>query len=471
MLPNRVSCSYFELLAIFGESNCRNISTNIDSCGICIDTRIIKDGDMFIALVGENQDAHSRIDEAFSKGAAICLVNKSWYDNNLDIISNRAFIVVDDTLSALGRLANYHRRKFDIPVIAIGGANGKTTTKEITSHLLSRKFKVLKTFENFNNQLGVPLMLFQLDEQIEVAVLEIGTNEPGEIYKLSNIIEPTIGLITNIGKEHLEKLIDLDGVEQEETYLFGYLAKNDSLCLINEDDSRLKRYKAVTPKYLSFGTAETANFRVHIDLSEELNPIIVFKTDEGDKTAFMSTNGYTTALNAIAAASVAYAVGMNVDEIIAGLESFENQIGHQYARMLFEKAGGVNIINDCYNANPESMDAGLNTLSMIKSEAKKIAIIADMKELGDSTEPEHIDILYSALEKADIVLTYGIEFIKAGNAIKDKSNNKLFQFEEQDKLTEKLQNLLDVGVTVLVKGSRSMKMENIVEFIKRSINI
>jgi UDP-N-acetylmuramoyl-tripeptide--D-alanyl-D-alanine ligase len=471
MLTNRVSFSYFELFRIFGQDNCQNISASNLKFGICIDTRILKVEDMFIALLGENQDAHNRIDEAFSKGASLCVVNRSWYNENKEKYKDASLIIVEDTLEAFGKLANYYRNKFDIPVIAIGGANGKTTTKEITAHLLSQKFKVLKTFENFNNQLGVPLMLFQLDEQIEVAILEIGTNEPGEIYKLSNIIEPTMGLITNIGKEHLEKLIDIDGVEQEETHLFGYLAKNDALCLINEDDERLKKYKVVTPKYLNFGTSKNASFRVEFELSDELNPIVIFKGENGDKKAYMKTNGFTTALNAIAASSIAYAMNLTIDEIIAGLESFENQLGHQYARMLLEKVNGIKIFNDCYNANPESMKAALNTLSMIKCESKRIAVIADMRELGEATETEHITLLKYALENSDLVITYGEEFLKAGNNIEIKSENKLFQFLEQVPLTEKLKDLLLLGDTVLVKGSRSMKMENIVEFIKRNINI
>lgn len=467
MLPNSVSFSYLDLIAIFGENNCNLNTPQIDNCGVCIDTRIIKSNDIFVALVGENQDAHNRINEAYEKGAAVCIINKSWYDSHLSEIEGKPFIIVNDTLEALGKLANFHRRKYDIPVIAIGGANGKTTTKEITAHLLEQRFKILKTHENFNNQLGVPLMLFQLDEQIQVAILEIGTNEPGEIYKLTNILEPTIGLITNIGKEHLEKLIDLDGVEQEEAFLFGYLAKNDALCLINEDDSRLKRYKAVVPKYINFGQSENASFRAEIYLSDELNPVITFKTETGAKKAYLKTNGFTTALNAIAAASVAYAMEMSIDEIIAGLESFENKLGHQYGRMLLEKVGKIRIINDCYNANPESMRAGINTLNNIKSDGKRIAVIADMRELGLATESEHIELLKYAIDNSDLVFTYGTEFEKAARKI--DIIDKLYSFSEQDKLTATLKKFVSAGDTILVKGSRSMKMENIVEFLKKEI--
>ena len=471
MLPNPVNFSSDELLAIFGENNCLNFPEYFENCAVCIDTRIQKKGDMFFALVGENQDAHCRIEEAFQKGAVLCVVNKSWFENNSDKYSNNCFVIVDNSLEALGKLANYHRRKFEFPIIAIAGANGKTTTKEMTSHLLSQKYKVLKTFENFNNQLGVPLMLFQINEHYDVAVLEIGTNEPGEIYKLTNIVEPTMGLITNIGKEHLEKLIDIDGVEMEETHLFGYLAKNDYLCFINEDDERLRKYKAVIPKYTNYGTDKNAKFSVEIALSDELNPILTFKTETANKKAFMKTIGYTSALNAIAASAIASEMDLSIDDIISGLESFENKIGHQYARMLLEKVNSVKIINDCYNANPESMKAGLNTLAKIKSDGKRISVLADMKELGQASETEHIEILNYAIEHSDLILTYGNEFANAIELLNQKFDNKLFHYSNQELLCDKLSQILHKGDTILVKGSRSMKMENIVEYIKRNINI
>ena len=205
MLPNKANFNRSELLSIFSDSNCINFH-NFNHCsGISIDTRDIAIDNIFIALIGENQDGHKRVAEAFEKGASACVVNRDWYEANAELLTDKTIIIVPDTLHALAKFGNFHRNRFSIPIVAIGGANGKTTTKEITAHILSQKFNILKTHENFNNQLGAPMMLLQLTEEHQAAVFEIGTSEPGEIFLLANLVEPNLGLITNIGKEHLEK--------------------------------------------------------------------------------------------------------------------------------------------------------------------------------------------------------------------------------------------------------------------------
>ena len=286
--------------------------------------------------------------EAALEKASAALVCDKWYNENKAKLNKAALIVVPDTIKALGLLAAYHRKRFNCELIAIGGANGKTTTKDITAHLISRQFKTLKTSGNFNNQLGVPFVLFQIDETIEKAVLEIGTNEPGEIEILANITAPNIGLVTNIGREHLEKLIDLDGVEKEECSLFDYLTKFGGKALINCDDKKLKKYNAKLKNKISFSSAKDSDIIVKIDFNEYLNPILKVKILEDKFTAQMQTIGLASAYNAIAAIAVAFSAGVSIQNIKEGLESYKLDAPHGYARMALEKIKDFYILNDCY---------------------------------------------------------------------------------------------------------------------------
>src|SRR6056300_379954 len=242
MIKNSANFSDYELKLIFSEENCLNLKDNTDYSGVIIDSREIDDGSIFVPLKGEQVDGHKFLNSAFETGASLALCSKEYYEQNKSELQNKSIILVDDTLKGLGLLANFHRKRFDYPIIAIAGSNGKTTTKEILSHILFHSNKILKTHKNFNNQLGVPLMLLALDESYDVAVLELGTNEPGEIPVLSEMVEPTHGVITKIGKEHLENFGDILGVELEETFLYGQLRKFNKMSYINYDDPVLQKY-------------------------------------------------------------------------------------------------------------------------------------------------------------------------------------------------------------------------------------
>lgn len=301
MIRNYCRLDALNLASIFGNESLKFIPSNYLSSGISIDTRTIEAGNIFIALKGSKLDGHAKIDEAMANGASAVIVEESFIES---IAIDYPHIIVNDTLEALGMLAKYHRRLFDYPVIAIAGSNGKTTTKEFTAHLLASRFNVLKTHENFNNRLGVPLMLLTMTQEHEAAVIEIATNEPGEISILSDILQPTHGLITNIGEEHLEKLIDLTGVEVEESYLFGYLLKHDGTCFINTDDSRLAKYSKIIEKKVEYGTRPTAQVKANIIYNEMMIPTLRIKFEDRKIKANLKTTGRTTALNALAAASI-----------------------------------------------------------------------------------------------------------------------------------------------------------------------
>ncbi len=475
MLQNKAIFDFYILKYIFNKNEMLNFSDDFYSTGVSIDTRNIEKDNLFVALIGEKQDAHNRVIEAFEKGASAVVINKNWYELNKELLQNKKIIIVENTLTALGQLAKEYRRRFNIPMVAIGGANGKTTTKEIIGYLLSKKYKVLKTFENFNNQLGLPLMIFQLDDTIDIAIFEIGTSEPGEIDILSNILQPTAGLITNIGKEHLEKLIDLDGVELEETALYGYLTKNEGVAFVNIDDERLSNYIKILPEVFTYGQDSNCTLNYSIDLDNELNSKITFKYNNEIEVANLKLKGISNALNAVAATAVSLFYNISLKEIVNYLSTFENtgSFSHSYGRMSVEKISKVTLINDTYNANPDSMLSAFKNVDLINSRATKIAILADMKELGVSSIDEHINVLKNANEVFDKILIYGSEFEKAISLTDLLKKEKFYFCENQESIIAYIKNNLKLNEDssiILVKGSRSMKMENIVEFIKSEIN-
>jgi UDP-N-acetylmuramoyl-tripeptide--D-alanyl-D-alanine ligase len=377
-------------------------------------------------------------------------------------------ISVRNTIDALGVLAQHHRRRFKNPVIAIGGSNGKTTTKEMTAHILSTQLRVLKTNQNFNNQIGVPLTLLQLSDDYDIAVIEIGTNEPGEIAKLSSIVEPTHGLITNIGKEHLEKLIDLDGVEMEETFLFGYLKKNGGKAFINFDDERLKEYYGLMDHKVSYGTSEDSDIKAVIEIDNDLRPQLKVMFDNHELSIKMQTHGYVSAYNALAALAIALDFNLSIERIISAMESYHNDISHEYARMGVITLKGIMIINDCYNANPDSMTAAINSLKQLKIKRNKIAVLGDMRELGESSAEEHKKILDLAAESSDKVFITGTEMHRAFEFSK---NENVIYNDDKTMLSHNLLSIIGKGDTILVKGSRGMQMEKVInellEFLKK----
>ncbi|HOV92793.1 MAG TPA: UDP-N-acetylmuramoyl-tripeptide--D-alanyl-D-alanine ligase [Candidatus Kapabacteria bacterium] len=466
MLKNKVKFSGVELAAIFGNNSLQNINLDMETIGVSIDTRDIEQGNIFIALVGENLDAHSKLQEAFDKGATLAIVNKNWYKKNIDIAKDLHLIIVKDTLNAFQRLAQFHRYRFNGNIIAVAGSNGKTTTKEMIASVLSKKYKILKTYKNYNNQIGVPQMLLQLNDDIDFAIIEIGTNYPGEIMILSEMIAPTAGIITNIGKEHLEGFIDLDGVELEETTLLGYLKKTEGMFFLNNDDQRLREYFWILDSKFTFGSTGEfkSNLNAKIDFDDELHPIIDFSNEEIDFTAKLQCQGLNFAYNAIAAASVGVHYNVPISDIQDALENFQPDNSESYGRGIVEKIGDVLLINDTYNANPDSMNLALQTLQKYNHATQKIAVLGDMLEQGDASIDEHINVLKKASEIANSIYIFGKEFKQAS----DKLNNlKIRHFENKDDLFENLKSEISSNTAVLVKGSRGMKMEEITEKIKK----
>jgi len=465
MIKNKAKFDKIELSAYFRESSVQFLPDHWQAEGVVIDSRDVQKDNLFVALKGEKTNGHQYISQAFEKGASACVISNEFFKNNHNKLQNLPLIVVKDTLKALGKLAKIHRFKFEIPIIVIGGSNGKTTTKDLTTSVLSQKFNVLSTYKNYNNQIGVPLMLLQLNETHDIAVLEIGTNEIGEIPNLMEMIVPTHGLITNIGEEHLEKLIDLDGVEQEETFIFGYLHKTNGISFINMDDQRLKKYIHILEEPVTFGSYDSPEIMIKstIKLSENLNPIIHFNAAQRNFDVVLKTYGYSSALNAIAAATIGFHFGLSDEQIKNGLEKFEPDNTNDYGRMLIEKIKNFTIINDCYNANPPSMKNALITLNKFPG-AKKIAVLADMRELGEHTEKYHSEILDFALKNANEIYLYGDIFSKI---YQNFYNNNIKLFQDKIELSKQLLKNINTNDVILIKGSRGLQMEIVINELKK----
>ncbi len=431
---------------------------------VLIDSRLVRGGEIFVALKGERTDGHMFIEDVFSKGAVWAMVCREWYAaaGSPEPPEGKGFIVTDDTVAGLQRLAALYRNTFSIPVVAVGGSNGKTTTKEMVASVLGRGFTVHMSRGNMNNHLGVPLTLLQLRQDTGIAVVEMGINHPGEMLQLAEIARPTHGLLTNIGHEHLEFLHDLDGVAEEETSLFRYLFRNGGTIFINDEDPRLKAAGAGFPGHIAYGLEDGPG---HIcsatGITVEASGMVSFRLCSGTCSEKVSLNftGKHNVINAIAAAAVGTYFGLSLPEIRQGLETLVPYRG--WKRLEILEADGLTIINDTYNANSDSMRLAIDTLCDMPCSGKRVAVLADMLELGAAGEVEHETIgRYIQQRSIDTLFTFGD---KARLYCTDGTRICRGHFDSREKLLEALVSGVSSGDVVLFKGSRGMKLEEVVE--------
>ncbi|MFA6456298.1 MAG: UDP-N-acetylmuramoyl-tripeptide--D-alanyl-D-alanine ligase [Bacteroidota bacterium] len=428
--------------------------------GISTDSRAVAKGDLFFALKGENFDAHNFIDTVVKAEAAAIVVHREWAQKN-DLYFRTfpcAFIIVNDTTVAFGELARIYRRKFELPIIAIGGSNGKTTTKEMVTAVLRMKYNVLNTQGNLNNHIGVPQTLFRLRSNHDAAVVEIGTNHFGELKYLCSIAEPTHGLITNIGKEHLEFFGDEEGVAKEEKELFRYLKENGGTAFVNCDDKFLAGDSLSIKKSFCYGVVSKADIRAK---KVELNELghasfdAVWQKKSVSFVVRLSVPGMHNVTNALAAVAVGLKMKVKPKKIAEALTKFTSAS----KRMEVVSQNGIVILNDTYNSNPDSVIAALKTLKSFRNDGKKVVVLGDMRELGETSKREHTNIgVIVAETNFDMLCTVG-PFSKYTS---EAFGNGAVHFESKDALTAHLKRVLKHGDVVLVKGSRGMKMEEVV---------
>ncbi|RMF58499.1 MAG: UDP-N-acetylmuramoyl-tripeptide--D-alanyl-D-alanine ligase [Calditrichaeota bacterium] len=427
---------------------------------LSIDSRTIEPGELFLALHGENHDGHAYIPQVVQKGASGAIVEKSWYNAHPDEIpSDFPLVVVENTLHFLQQLAAWHRRQFEIPVIGITGSNGKTTTREMTAHVLSRRYRVFRNEGNKNNHIGVPLMLLQLREDHEVAVFEMASNHAGEIALLAGLTQPTMGVVTNIGKAHLGYFGSLHDVYKEKTALFEAIPATAPI-VINMEDPLLRSYPRENRRVITVGYSSDYDVFGKIVSHNKLGAIRFLLNNRVQVS--LQIPGAHQLLNALIASAVALEMGLSEDEIADALASFQPAS----QRMEIKEMNGVTIINDAYNANPDSMRKAVDYLTSLKTgDGKKILILGDMLELGAFSEDEHRELGRYIAEKDGLseVLLYGPDsrFIKEGIKSVKAKKLKCYHYPRHLDITRHLRQILHPGDVLLLKGSRGMQMERV----------
>lgn len=430
---------------------------------VTIDSRLVKKGDIFFAIKGDRTDGHEYVTEVFRKGASLAVVSLDWLKKNKGRFKGKVLLAVKDTVIALGEFARIHKNNFRIPVLCIGGSNGKTTTKDLVAAVLNEKYRVLKTEGNFNNHIGLPLTLLRLNERHEFCVLEAGCNHFGEIKYLCGIAEPDFGMVTNIGKEHLEFFKNKRGVAKAEFELYDYLKKKDGgKIFVNLDDEFIKKYSAgvSNEKKFSYGYKFNPDVKGRFEgYNKSYQPRFKVRYGQKEFETYVSTFGKHSIYNGLAAAAVGLYFSLSIKDIKKALQNFKNSSSK---RMEILNAKGYTIINDTYNSNPESVRMGLETLLGFKNQGEKYAVLADMLELGRAswTEHSHVGVLAGNLGIKNLY-TYGKESFSTFSSAKKVKNN--FYFESKEDLIELLRRNLKEGDIIYVKGSRGMKMEEIVK--------
>ena len=420
---------------------------------VSTDSRTIKKGDLFVALVGEKFDGHNFLEGVCQQGAIGAVVSKPVAE--FSQLAPPIIVQVNDTLVALGDIANCHRRKFDLPIIAITGSNGKTTTKDITSCVLAQRFSVFKSEKSYNNQIGIPSRLVQLSTADEIAVLEIGTSWPGEIERLSQITAPTVGVITNIGPAHLELLGSIEGVAEEK----GALLTHVEHALLNADDPMTPRLAGrVCGQITTFGwqnDAEVSAGEIEIDGFGKPAFTLTIGGKEIDRV-HLPCLGKHNIYNALAAAGVGIWAGLTPTEICTGLERF------QPADMRMQPIvhNDLRIINDAYNSNPESLKSALAFLSDIKITGKRIALLGDMLELGEHSHTLHLETGRTIPTNINLLITVGPH----SRAIADGAEGiveSIISCDTPKQASQELTQYAQPGDAVLIKGSRGVKLEQV----------
>ncbi len=430
---------------------------------VSIDSRKIKKGSLFIAIKGEKFDGHEFIPNAIKSGAAVVAIDRKHFNQFKDL--EIPFIVVNDTTKFLGQIASVWRSKLKTKIIGIGGSNGKTTTKEILAALLSYKYSVNKTEANNNNHIGVPLTILSTNNNHKFLVLEFGSNHPGEIRYIAEIARPDYALITNIGDSHLEFFGNRIGVLKEETELFRQTLKNGGKIFLNYEDQLLRtRYGFIKNKITYSSNYKTDYVETICDVMDDGR--IKFIINQQSKYKFTSPIPGEAGLNNFyAAVVVAKSLGMTYPEILKA----QKKVKAFDKRLEIKKYKSTWIINDCYNANPSSMNLSLSLLNWIKHSFRKLAILGDMFELGDKSIQKHREV-GNFINNSNIyqVLTIGNFSKEITDAIENKRINRK-HFSSKTALKKYLDKMDLRKTVILVKGSRGMKLEEITQYLEERL--
>lgn len=433
-----------------------------DFSGVSIDSRTVSANEMFFAIKGERFDGHDFLDSALLKTGGAVVETRPDH-----LPEGKVIIRVRDTLRSLQDLAHFIRMKRNIPVVAITGSNGKTTVKEMIHTILSKRFRVLKNEGNLNNHIGLPLSILKLEDEDEMIVLEMGMNNAGEIKRLCEIAVPSHGVITNVGTAHIGELGGYKALRAAKLEVLDKLG----IAVVNADDVGLMTGLGETSfegQVITFGIEKESHVRaLDIRTIRGGNEFTMEMGNAGSIGISLKVHGIFNVYNALAAAAVSFSLGMKIDEIKNALEAYGG------FPMRFEVTGedGITLINDAYNANPTSMEEAVRELVRMGAGGRVVAILGDMKELGDFSEETHMEI-GRLLPEAGVhlfVAVGGMMALAAGESERSGKMSGVFRFSDSEEAGKKIRDILKRGDTVLIKGSRSMEMEKIIMGIRNVI--
>ncbi|MDO4617815.1 MAG: UDP-N-acetylmuramoyl-tripeptide--D-alanyl-D-alanine ligase [Lachnospiraceae bacterium] len=441
---------------------CRGSEEQKKQCvtAITSDSRRITEGCLFAAIPGTRVDGHDFISQVIEKGALGVVSERDLGDTDFP------YIQVTSTLDALKDFGEYYLEQLQIPVIGIAGSVGKTSTKEMIYAVLSQKYNALKTEGNFNNELGLPLTIFRLREE-ELAILEMGIDDFGQMHRMSKVAKPSTCVMTNIGCCHLENLKDRDGILKAKSEIFDYM-KADGQIVVNGDDDKLASLEEVRGiRPVRFGLANTNDVWADEIVPHGLQSVSCrIHTEKGSFQVTIPASGEHMVYNALAGCAVGLLYGLTLDEIARGITSYETVNG----RFHIIKAGDLTIIDDCYNANPVSMKASLQTLQAAEG-GRRTAILGDMGELGENEEELHAEVgTYAAGLKLDLICTVGPLSENIAVAVREGNPAiEVRQFGDKEELIRKIPELFRSGDTILVKASHFMGFSDITEALQNRV--
>ena len=425
--------------------------------GVSIDSRTLQVGEAFFAIVGHRLNGHAFLADAAARGAA-CVVVHTLPD---DPPANVPLVLVEDTTRALGRLAAWHRSRFSVPVVAITGSIGKTTAKELTAAVLATRWDVLKPASSFNNQWGLPLTLLRLGAEHGAAVVELGTNQAGEIATLSAIARPTVGVVTMVAAVHTEFLGTIDGVREEKVALVRALSPS-GIAVLNADDPRVASMaREAKGRVVTFGRAASATVRI-VGEATDTDAGFAFTLEAGGRRqpVGVAFAGRHNVANALATAASGVVLGFSLDEIVRGLQSARPVKG----RCVWRDAGPVRILDDTYNANPASVRAALETAAAVRNGRRLIVVLADMLELGDVTDAAHREVGRQVVASgATEFVALGRHMLQAVQVARESGLPEAWHGTTFEDTVAHLLKRVTPGDLVLVKGSRGMRMERVAD--------
>ncbi len=413
---------------------------------------------LFFAVQGERLDGHQFIQECFEKGVAACLSSKVFAPKKGSVL-----LLVPDVKKALLKLAAYYRNKFDIPFIAITGSVGKTTTKDMVASVLAQKYDVLWTQGNYNNDIGVPLTLFRLEDHHEIAVIEMGMNHFGEIHALAQVVRPQLGLISNVGVAHIEYLGSREGILKAKCEIFDFIPE-DGVAVLNADNDMLMTLDGKLPHRLRWFGVENKKdvYAENLILLGMEKTKCTIRTPEGSFDVIVPMPGEHMVLNALSAVAVGLEMGLSFEEIKAGIENF---VPTKNRMNVMKLDNGITVLNDVYNANPVSVKASLNILE--NADGRKVAILGFMGELGEYAPQMHEEVgAYAAEKGIDLLFCIGRFNDKMEEGAINGGIKEVHHYDSQEDFWNEGLAMLKKGDAVLVKASRSMALEKTVEKIQ-----